>query len=172
MKKIKFIVLTCLVIGVIYLYLQSKLFSPLKEKEFNELFSNYDGSARKICYLDFLGFNCKGELSEAYLYDLGNLELNSDFPANTKTWEYKEITDEVITSKWKNCPLDSESQKLYMITLLSAKFDEKECMSSFESEINNVKNYYSYISISESEQYFLLYCPQIHHLYYLRQRGM
>ena len=38
-------------------------------------------------------------------------------------------------------------------------------------ELDNPRNYYSYIYINELENYFLLYCVDKGHFYYIRHKG-
>jgi hypothetical protein len=171
MRKFIIILLLLIGLGIVLLYLNEKSFSSLKDKDFQKLFYNYNGSTEKICDVDFLGKNFKSEWFEAYLYKVDAVPVNSNYPDYKGIWEQKEITDEVITSKWRSCPLDSVTNKLYEFTLTVENFDEKECIKSFNTELNNPNNYYSHIYFNELEQYFILYCPDIGNLYYIRRKG-
>lgn len=171
MKKIIIILCLILCFGAIILYVNDSSFSPLKEKEIQKLFLNYSGTSKKICDVNFLGTNFKSEWYEVYLYKVDAIPVDLNYPKYNGIWEQKTITEEVITSKWINCPLDSVTRKLYEFTLTAENFDKKECIKSFNSELNNSDNYYSYIYFNELEQYFLLYCPSIGNLYYIRRKG-
>jgi len=70
-----------------------------------------------------------------------------------------------------NCPLDSSTVKLYKSTLTVNNLDKIECCNSFNTNLSNSKNYYSYIYFNELEQYFLLYCTDKQELFYIRRRG-
>jgi len=157
--------------GAILLYLNDTSFSPLKEKDFKKIFYKYNGKTEKICDVDFLGINFKSEWFEVYLYKVGAVPVDLNYPEYNGMWEQKEFTNETVISKWKSCPLDSVSYKFYEFTLTAESFDEQECIKSFNTELNNPKNYYSYIYFNELEQYFLLYCPDIENLYYVRRKG-
>ncbi len=160
------------VIGVVFFYLiyTEFSFSPLKENDFKKLFKGYVGNARKSCSKDFLGVSSKGELFEIYLFSTNNVIIDKDFP-KINEWENKVIANETVISKWINCPLDSQSRQLYNFTLTSNNFDDLKCSNSFNKEMSNPKNYYSYIHFNELEQYFLLYCTVKQELYYIRRKG-
>lgn len=174
MKKIILILssILCLILcfGAIILYVDDSSFSPLKEKEIQKLFPNYRGTFKKKCDVDFIGMNFKGEWFEVYLYKVDAIPVDLNYPKYNGIWERKSITEEVITSKWINCPLDSATRKLYEFNLMLEIFDKKECIKSFNLELNNSENYYSYICFDELDQYFLLYCPSIGNLYYIRKK--
>lgn len=171
MKKIILILLLLLGLGAIILYINDSSFNPLKKRDFQKLFDKYNGTAEKICDVDFLGANFKSEWFEVYLYKVGVIPINSNYPDYNGIWEQKEITDEAVTSKWTSCPLDSTTRELYEFTLTVENFDKKECVKSFNAELNNPENYYSHVYFNELEQYFLLYCPSLGNLYYLRRKG-
>lgn len=171
MKKFMLILFLLLGLGAIVLYINDSSFSPLKDKEFQKLFDEYKGTAKKVCDVDFLGANFKSEWFEVYLYKIDAVPINSSYPDYKGIWEQKEITEEVVASKWMNCPLDSATRELYEFTLTVENFDEKKCIKSFNAELNNPENYYSHVYFNELEQYFLLYCPSLGNLYYLRRKG-
>ena len=57
MKKPLFIfLLVCVGCLFLYLYIDEKTFTPLKEKEFKMIFFNYRDEAVKVCGVDFLEF--------------------------------------------------------------------------------------------------------------------
>jgi len=171
MKRIMLILFLLLGLGAIVLFVNGSSFSPLKERDFQKLFNKYNGTAKKICAVDFLGVNFKSEWFEVYLYKLDDLPVNSNYPDYNGVWEQKEFTDETITSKWKSFPLDSITRELYEFTLTVENFNQKECIKSFNEELKNPENYYAQIYFNELEQYFLLYCPDIGNLYYIRRKG-
>jgi hypothetical protein len=145
-------------------------FSPLKKNDLQKLFKGYDGSFHKVCSKDFLGISSKGELFDIFFYKLESAEIRTDFPQLSK-WGNKEITNETLVGKWKNCPLDSLAMKLYEFTLTSNNLNEVKCSESLIAEIANPKNYYSYIHFNELEQYLLIYNTNKHELYYIRRKG-
>lgn len=171
MKKFLFIVLSLVVIVVVYLYFEEKSFSPLKEKEFQILFPNYKGISKKICGIDFIGLSFHNELFEFYLYKTDNASIDTSYPQFINEWEHKELANGVAFSKWKKGPIDTATMKLYEFSLTANNFDEKECSSSFNKALCNMKNYYAYVSFNELEQYFLLFCPDKQELYYIRRKG-
>lgn len=170
MKKM-FLVLLFIIVAVISNLIYTDFsFSPLKEKEFKKLFKGYIGDPNKFCSKDFLGVSSKGELFDIYLYNTNNAIIDKDFP-KIDEWGNKKITKESFICKWKNCPLDSQTMELYKFTLASNNLDEVKCSNTFNKEILNSKNYFSYIHFNELEQYFLLYCTDKQELYYIRRKG-
>ncbi|WP_131539024.1 hypothetical protein [Pedobacter nototheniae] len=170
MKKVLLGVLFIVVIIASYLVYDELSFSPLKEKDFKTLFKGYIGQPKKICSKDFLGMSSHGELFEIYLYRMNNALINNDFPKLTE-WEHNKITNETIVGKWKNCPLDYQTIELYKFTLISNNLDDVKCCNSFNKEILNPKNYYSFVHFNGLEQYFLIYCTDSQELYYIRRKG-
>ncbi|WP_394775951.1 hypothetical protein [Flavobacterium sp.] len=171
MKKFLFIIILLAFIGFIYLYIQELSFSPLKEKEFKILFPNYNVSGEKKCGIDFLGMNFKGEVFEFYLYKMNNAKVDTSYPKIKNEWENEELDSDAIVLKWKPCPIDSTTIAQYKFALTANNLDDKECSRLFNSDINNPKNYYSYVYFNELEHYFLLYCPDKESLYYIRRKG-
>lgn len=171
MKKIGLILLVSIGLGAILLYLNDASFSPLNKKEFRKLFDQYNGTAEKACSVDFLGGNQKGELYEAYLYKIDAIPVNPSYPDFNGLWEQKDLEEGTKSSKWLSCPIDSLTRKLYGFTLTAENFDENECLGSFNEECNKPENYYSHVYFSELEQYFMLYCPDLQSLYYVRRKG-
>lgn len=170
MKKVLLSVLFIVVIVASYLIYTEFSFSPLKKYDFQKLFKGYSGNFDKSCSKDFLGFNSKGELFEIYRYDIKGILIDKNFPKITE-WENKEITNETVVGKWKNCPLDYQTMELYKFTLTSNNLDDVKCCNSFNKEILDPKNYYSFIHFNDLEQYFLLYCSNRQELYYMRRKG-
>jgi hypothetical protein len=170
MKKILLGVLFIVVIITSYLVYKELSFSPLDKHDFQKLFKEYNGSFDKSCSKDFLGVSSNGELFEIYRYKINGGIINENFPKITE-WEGKEITNEITVGKWKNCPLDNQTIELYKFTLTSNNLDDVKCFNSFNKEILNQKNYYSFIHFNELEQYFLLYCTDSQELYYIRRKG-
>lgn len=171
MKKILIGVLFIVAIVTSYLIYNEYSFSPLKEKDFQKLFKGYKGNSKKACSKDFLGMSSHGELFEIYLYKLDNAVINKDFSKIT-IWERNKITDKTTVGNWSNCPLDYQTMELYKFTLTSNNLDDVKCFSSFNKEILNPKNYYSYVYFHQlGEEYFLLYCTDSRELYYIRRKG-
>lgn len=171
MKKILFIALLLISIVVVYLYLQEASFSPLKKKDFQTLFPDYKGGGKKVCSVDFVGLSSHGELFEFYLYKTSNVSIDTAYPKFTDEWERKELTNNVVLSKWKTCPIDTGMMELYEFTLRVNDFEEKECSSSFNEALSNPKNYYSCVYFNELEEYLLLFSPDKQELYYIRRKG-
>lgn len=170
MKKVLLSVLFIVVIVASCLVYSEFSFSPLKEHDLQKLFKEYNGSFDKSCSKDFLGMSFKGELFEVYRYSIKGGIIDNDFPKLTE-WENKKVTNETIVGKWKNCPLDYQIMELYKFTLTSNNLDDVKCCSSFNKEILNPKNYYSFVHFNDLEQYFLLYCTDSQELYYIRRKG-
>ena len=100
-----------------------------------------------------------------------NSSINMDYPQIKSEWEGRKLDSTVSVSKWRNCPIDSVTTKLYMFLLTMNDFNGQACSSSFYKEVDNPRNYYSYIYINELENYFLLYCVDKGHFYYIRHKG-
>ena len=93
MKKTSLILLLFIGLGAILLYLNDASFSPLEEKDFQKLFDKYNGTAAKVCSVDFLGGNLKGELYEAYMnntpdsfLDTDELAVKKSTPRSSQKW--------------------------------------------------------------------------------------
>ncbi|HTD98015.1 MAG TPA: hypothetical protein VK668_01960 [Mucilaginibacter sp.] len=170
MKKVLLGFSFVIVLIISYLIYDELSFSPLKQNAFGKLFKGYVGIVEKSCSKDFLGISSRGEFFEIYLYKTNSVVINHDFPQITE-WEDKEITNKSIVGKWKNCPLDSQTMKLYKFTLTSNNLNDLSCSNAFNKEILNPKNYYSYVYFNELEQYFLLYSTDKQELYYIRRKG-
>ena len=137
MKKPLFIfLLICVGCLFLYLYIDEKTFTPLKEKEFKMIFFNYRDEAVKVCGVDFLGLNFKGELFDFYLYKMKNSSINMDYPQIKSEWEGRKLDSTVSVSKWRNCPIDSVTTKLYMFLLTMNDFNGQACSSSFYKEFH------------------------------------
>ncbi|MEO8666756.1 MAG: hypothetical protein ABI462_14790 [Ignavibacteria bacterium] len=170
MKKILLGLIFVAILGISYLVYTEFSFSPLKQNDFEKLFKGYVGSYNKSCRKDFLNATSHGELFEIYLYNVNGAVIDKNFP-DINEWENKEITTDSVVGKWKTCPLDPETTELYKFTLTTNNLDEVKCSNSFNKELLNQKNYYSYVYFNELEQYFLLYCTDRQELYYIRRKG-
>ena len=170
MKKALLGVLFIVVIIISYVVYKELSFSPLDKQDFQKLFNEYNGDFDKSCSKDFLDVSSNGELFEIYLYKIKGGVINKSLPEITE-WEDKEITNEAKVGKWRNCPLDNQTNELYKFTITSNNFDNLKCFNHFNKELLNQKNYYSFIYFNELEQYFLLYCTESQELYYIRRKG-
>jgi hypothetical protein len=170
MKKILLVVLFVIAILASYVVYKELIFSPLEEKDFKKIFKDYKGNFNKSCSEDFLDASSNGELFEIYLYKIKGGVINKSLLEITE-WEDKEVTNEVKVGKWRNCPLDNQTNELFKFTLTTNNFDNLKCFNYFNKELLNQKNYYSFIYFSELEQYFLLYCTESQELYYIRRKG-
>lgn len=171
MKKTLLILLGIVFFLIIFFFIVEKFYSPLQDDEFKVLFHNYNGKSKKICSVDFFGFNCKGEYFEVYKYKVPNLFIDSTYPKFKNKWENRNITIETKISKWNNCPIDSLTNEKFGFALTVNNFDKYKCISDFNKDIMGKENYYSYIYFNEAEYYFLLYCPKKNFLYYIRLKG-
>jgi len=170
MKKVLLGILFIVVILASYLVYNELSFSPIKKNDLQKLFKGFNGGFYKSCSKDFLGVSSKGELFEIYRYNINGGIIDNDFPKLSE-WESKEVTNKTIIGKWKNCPLDYRTMELYKFTLTSNNLDDVKCCNSFNKELLNPRNYYSFVHFNDLEQYFLLYCTDSQELYYLRRKG-
>ncbi len=170
MKRVLLYVIFLLSMIVLYLFYKEISYSPLKEDDFVKLFKGFCGNFDKSCSNDFLGISSKGELFEIYRYNIQGAQIDKDFPKITE-WENKKITNEAVIGRWKNCPLDYKTLELYKFMLTSNNLDDIKCCNSFNKELLDIRNYYSFIHFNELEQYFLLYCSNSKSLYYIRRKG-
>ncbi len=171
MKKFLFIVIGILFFLIIFFFITEKTYSPLKNEEFKLLFPNYNGKDRKICSVNFLGLNCKGEFFEVYKYKISNVIVDSTYPMFINKWENRNITTGTEISKWKNCPIDSVTKNRFIFAFTVKNFDKYRCIDNFYDDLIDVNNYYSYIYFNEMEYFFLLYCTDKNLLYYIRLKG-
>jgi len=151
-KKIVLGILFLFVIGIVFLIYDELSYNPLKQDDFQKLFKEFNGSFEKTCSKDFIGLSIHGEIFDMYRYKIkGDIIIDKEFPKMTK-WEGKEIIDEFVVEKWKNCPLNSKTRELYDM-LACSNFDNVKCCISFKKELLNPKNYYCYVDFAW-EQYF------------------
>ncbi len=170
-KYISILAVILLILGVFFIVINELTYNPLKEKDFKNLFPDYDGKAKKKCYVDYIGFNLHGDLFDISVYKLNDMTIDFQYPNFKNGWENINTQDDkLVFSKWKKCPIDSfTSVKFDILTI--EDFSKKKCTYSFNSDLLNSKNYYSYVYINELEQYFCLYCPEKNYLYYVRKNG-
>ena len=171
MKKFFLGLIAVFFVIVFYLVYTELFYSPLDGAASKKLFKQ-STNLEKLCSIDFLGFNSKGEFFELYKYGTGDVQVDNSFQ-NIQVWENKELPKNIIIEKWKSCPLDSLSSQLYEFMLTANDFDKDkwECSNTLNEALKNSENYYSYIYVNELEQYFLLYNPKEKTLYYLRKKG-
>ena len=168
-NKILRYILLFVVVVIIFFVIDTWLYSPLGKTQFNMLFPNYQGSERKIYHCDLIGFSLHGELLELYLYDSVQGNIENTFPKIQYKWENNYL-DNAYVSCWQRCPFDSSVINKLDIQLLKNSFKEK-CGFSLKNEIENRDNYYSYIYLSQHENYIFLYNPNKKILCYIRRRG-
>jgi len=158
--------------GVTYIVIKELTYNPLKEKDFRILFPNYDGKAKKKCHLDFIGLSLHGELFDISLYKLNEMTINFQYPNFKNSYENLTMSnDDFFFSKWKKCPVDSLTFFRIKDILTIEDFSKKKCFSSFISDLENPKNYYSYLYINELEYYFYLFNSNMNYLYFVRKKG-
>lgn len=171
MRKIIYVSLVLFCTVAVFFYINKLLYSPLSKREFKMLFLNYDRNIKKECDIDFIGMSLKGELFDLYLYKSVRGQISSIYPNILGQWENRELSTDVIVSKWKKCPPDSITMERCDIIFSSDNFKKHQCSRSFQSELGDDGNYYTYIYFNELEYYFLLYIPVKEKLYYIRKRG-
>ena len=170
-KKILLGILCLIAIGIAFIVYEEVTYSPLNQDDFQKLFKEFNGSFRKSCSKDFIGLSIHGEIFDMYRYKMkGAIIMDKDFPKITK-WENKEIIDEYVVGKWKNCPLDFKTRELYEDVLASGNLDNVKCCKSLKKELLNPQNHYCYIDFAWKGRYFLLYCTDSQELYYIRKKG-
>jgi len=171
MKRIVFLIL--LLIGVIITYVVFKeySFSPLKKRELEMLFPYYKGKIEKEYDIDFIGMSSHSEFFELYSYTTSGIPVRTTYPIIISKWENKTIGKDAIISKWKKCPIDSVTNKLYEFSLMASNPDKEKYFNLLNSELRNPNNYYAYIYFNELENYFLLYSTKNKKLYYIRRKG-
>jgi hypothetical protein len=171
-KYILILAVTLLLLGVSYIIIKELTYSPLKEKDFKNLFPDYDGNAKKKCHADFIGLSLQGELFDIFIYKLNEITIDFQYPNFKNGWANITMPNgEFVFSKWKKCPVDSLTFFRYKDMLTIKDFSEKKCTYFFNSDLANSMNYYSYLYINELEHYFCLYCPDKNYLYYVRKKG-
>lgn len=169
MKEFLFGAAGIILIAVIYVANVELFYDPLDALDAKRLFKQ-SSDLEKICSIDFLGFNTRGEFFELYKYNVNKAQMDSLHPI-ILSWENKELSKSAIVQKWKACPLDTASNRLYEFVFAANDLDEWECSSSFKKSLRDSKNHYCFIYINELEQYFLLYSIKEEALYYLRKKG-
>ncbi|WP_027002974.1 hypothetical protein [Hugenholtzia roseola] len=172
MKTKLFISFLFICFAITALYINHLSFSPLKERDFQKLFGKHKGNIEKVCEVDYLGLSFHGELFEIYLYKVDTIFLDLNYPNYSESWEEKEFSDKILTSKWAKCPPDSITQRMFEFTLTANNFSQEKYFDYFYIDLNNLKNYYSYFYVNELENYFILYCLEKRTFYYVRRKGL
>lgn len=173
MKKYILILIVILsILGVSYIVIKELTYTPLTEKDFKNIFPDYDGNAKKKCHVDFIGLSLHGELFDVFIYELNEMTIDLQYPNFKNGLGNITISDDkFVFSQWKKCPLDSLTYFQYKDVLTIEDFSKKTCTYSFNSDLVNSMNYYSYLYVNELECYFFLYCPDKNYLYYVRKKG-
>ncbi|MXV15620.1 hypothetical protein [Hufsiella ginkgonis] len=170
MKKTFILLFVLLLLVASYLFYNEISFDPLKKVDFTSLFEGYKGNAKVLCKKDFIGITTSGDFFELYVYSLDDVKINNDYP-QFSNWENSTATKETTIGKWRNCPINKDVINLYRFIIGANNLNTSDCGISFKNEILNPRNFYSYISISDTEQYFLLYSSATNKLYYIRRKG-
>ncbi len=169
MKKAVKLLFIVFILGISYLIYDDLSFDPLSKADFAKIFVGYNGKTKVLCKKDFIGIATRGEFFELYEYSLDDVKIKNDYPLFIN-WENSNVTKETIIGKWQNCPINKDVMKLYRFTIGSENLNSSDCSILFKKEMLNPQNFYSYISISETEQYFFLYSSERNQLYYIRRR--
>jgi len=170
MKKALKLLFVVLILGVLYLIYDDLSFDPLNRADFAKIFVGYNDKTKLLCKKDFIGITTRGDFFELYVYSLGNVKVKNDYP-QFSNWENSTVTKETTIGKWQNCPINKDVIKLYRFTIGANNLNTSDCSISFKKEIQNPKNFYSYISINGTEQYFFLYSSATNKFYYIRRKG-
>ena len=170
MRKVLVVLLLFIIIVIVFFYIDNLLYSPLKQREFQKLFL-YSGDVKKKSSVDYIKLSIRGEIFDMYLYKTPPISLSlEEYPNFSGEWENKELTNEVIVSKWKACPFNAIAEKRCKFAFISNSTNNEKHMRTFLKELHNSYNYYSFVYFSEQEHYFLLFCPKQNILYYVRVR--
>lgn len=132
----------------IYCYIDILTFTPLKDKEFKKLFFSYEEIKKKHS-ADYIGLSNHGELLEIYLFNTQKVILGINYPNYSSEWENEKINNETITSKWRNCPLDTTIYRLFKFALKSNDNNQNKCLKSFNMDLCNPDNFYSYVYFND-----------------------
>lgn len=170
-KPIILIVSILLLLAGSLAFVQEVTYSPLTEKEFKNLFPNYDSGAKKKYSVDFIGLSLHGELFDMFLYELTDMTIDSCHPNIRDDWTSVSMSDGIAVSSWQRIPMDSSTNIRCKDALDLVKNKDDKRYTTFITELSNPLNYYSYLYVNELEYYFFLYCFEKHHLYYVRKRG-
>ncbi|QJD96310.1 hypothetical protein HH214_10755 [Mucilaginibacter robiniae] len=169
MKKALKLLFVVVILGVLYLIYDDLSFDPLNRADFAKIFVGYNGKTKLDCKKDFTGITTSGGFFELYVYSLGDVKVNNNYP-QFNNWENSTVTRETTIGKWRNCPINKDVIKLYRFTIGADNLNTSDCAISFKNEILNPRNFYSYISINDTEQYFFLYSSATNKFYYIRRK--
>ena len=153
------------------IFVKELTYNPLTEKDFNNVFPNYDNSAKKECSVDFIGLSSHGELFDIYKYKLNDMTIDFRYPDIKGSWSNATVSDNIVVSTWEKIPVDSLTSVRCKDIFDMGNYRAHKCCNLFVQELSNPQNYYSYVYVNELEYYFLLYCPDKHDLYYVRKKG-
>lgn len=170
-KKIVLTVLLSVLTLVCYVVVKELTYSPLTKANFNNLFPDYDNSAKKKCEVDLIGFSLHGELFDIFKYELNDMTIDSCYPSIKDNWTNIAVSEECVVSAWQRIPIDSVTFCRCKDVFCLESYGGKRCCVSFVSELSNPTNFYSCLYVNELEYYFFLYCPDKHYLYYVRKNG-
>lgn len=158
-------------VTIIYGIVDEMRFSPLERTDFEKLFPDYDGSARKVYQKDFIGLSMHGEFLGLYKYSLYDACISPHYPQIAGIWESKELPNSSFVVKWKPCPMDSIDMKRFywLVDVMNAHHINE--VQELKQGLRSPGNYYCGISTNALETYFLLYDKQSNMMYYIRQNG-
>ncbi len=170
MRKVLKLLSIVLILGILYLIYDDLAFDALQRADFAKIFVGYNGKTKLVCKKNFIGITTSGDFFELYMYSLGDVKINNNYP-QFRNLENGTVTKETTIGKWRNCPINKGVIKLYRFTIGANNLNTSDCAILFKNEILNPRNFYSYISINDTEQYFFLYSSATNKLYYIRRKG-
>ena len=101
MKKYIYILIAIVIIGIGFFVINELTYSPLKEKDFKVLFSDYNGRVEKKCSIDFLGWSPEGAVFDLYVYEMEKVFIDAIYPDFKSGWKNISVLDGIIFSKWR-----------------------------------------------------------------------
>ncbi|MDR0970898.1 MAG: hypothetical protein LBM25_00760 [Bacteroidales bacterium] len=168
-KYIKYTLYTLLIIIVsfiAFLIYDEMYHDPLDDKHIKMLFPNDEVSLKMIHTKDFIGFG--KDFFDIYVYKVNNASIKSNYPQFTDKW--LNVKEDIITSKWLKCPIDSATLLLYKREIDYVIRDDNSKYKLSKDMLIDKNNYYSYIFVAYHEKYFFLYKSKDNYLYYIRKR--
>ncbi len=158
-------------IFLLLIFIISSCYYESSQIEINKILDVSSGTRiKKLCHIDLLGFNVKGEYFDLYEFKFkGEVKIRTSI--DIKKWKNINLNDKVVIKQWSKCPLDSIIFPEIELVFSNEKNIDKRCVNFFRKEINNSNNFYMYIYVDEFEQYFFLFNPNKRILYYIEKKG-
>ena len=143
--------------------------NKLSDERLESIFYEFQDS-KIVCTQNYLGWSSEGAFFDLSVYKVREGKITDTLPDFDKFFG-KSLSLNLNHIKWRKTPIDSISYKINDFTFTQLEFERNNCGKDFESYLYKKSSYFSYLNVSELEQYFFLYSTEKQEFYYLRRKG-